>query len=191
MSSGSNSERDPRRASRGASSATTAATGEFDPAGATVRFERRQPETGGVHIFADAAIGADGTFSLESPGGPASIQIADLPRGWTMKAIRLDDTQIGDHAVDFGEGAHRRVEIVVTNRSSGLSGTVADRRGKSISNASILVFPDNPAQWGVPSRQVREERSRNRRRVPDRRASTGRLFRGRRGCAPVQCVARS
>ena len=55
---------------------------------------------------------------------------------------------------------NRWVEIVVTNRLSELSGTVADRRGKRISNASILVFPDNPAQWGVPSRQVREERSR-------------------------------
>ena len=57
-----------------------AATDEFDPAGATVRFERRQPETGGVHIFAGAAIDADGAFSLESPADPRRSRSLTFPK---------------------------------------------------------------------------------------------------------------
>ena len=41
-------------------------------------------------------IGADGAFSLHSPGGESSIRVSGLPSGWTLKSVRLDSRDITD-----------------------------------------------------------------------------------------------
>ena len=108
---------------------------------------------GGFHVQ------ADGTFSAESPGGPTSVEIMDLPPNWVVKSIRLDNVEIGSDAIDFGAGARRRIEIVLTDRVSTVMGSVHDRNGRPLSNYSVVIFPDDSRLWTPESRFVREVRS--------------------------------
>jgi hypothetical protein len=48
----------------------------------------------------------------------------------------------------------------VTDRVSSVSGTVVDRRGRPVSNASVVIFASDPARWIAGSKYVRETRSR-------------------------------
>ena len=46
------------------------------------------------------------------------------------------------------------MQIVLTDRISEVSGTVK-ASGQPVSAASVVLFPDDPAQWAFPSRRVR------------------------------------
>ncbi len=132
----------------------------FDPRAIRVGFEQRIERRPGiadlVHMFGiNLAVQADGTFSIESPGGPAFLQVSDLPAGWTVKAIRLEGFDITDQAADFGDGAPRQVEIVLTDRIAGVAGIVTDRNGRAVSNYTVVVFPEDRDRWKPPSRLVR------------------------------------
>ena len=104
-------------------------------------------------------IGADGAFSLFSPGGESSIRVSGLPFGWTLKVIRLDGRDITDELIDFGDGIRRGIEIVLTDRVSGAVGVVVNENGRPAAQSSIIVFPDDRTRWTTPSRFVRETRS--------------------------------
>jgi hypothetical protein len=97
----------------------------------------------------------DGTFSIESPGGVSSVQVSDLPPNWTVKAIRLEGSDITDRATDFGEEIRRRVEIVLTDHVANVVGLVTDRNGRIVSNYTLVVFPEDRDRWRPPSRLVR------------------------------------
>ena len=103
---------------------------------------------------------SDGTFSIESPGTPSSIRVSQLPSNWTVKAIRLEGTDITDQATDFGDGVLRQVEIVLTDRISSVVGLVTDRNNRVILNHTVVIFPENTNRWKAPSRFVRSARPR-------------------------------
>ena len=143
------------------------ATRSLDPTGMNVVFEYRISGDGGTGlgwggVWARGAngamrIGTDGAFSIESPGGMSVIRISGLPADWTVEAVRLDGADITDQEVDFGEGV-RQVEIVLTDRVSHVRGSVTDRTGRPVGDASVIVFVDNSTLWGESSRFVRETR---------------------------------
>jgi hypothetical protein len=146
----------------------TFATRTLDPTGVSVVFEYRLSGDGSTGIgwggiIARSAndamrIGPDGAFSIESPGGMSVIRISELPPNWTVKAVRLEGTDITDQEIDFGEGV-RQVEVVLTDRVSQVRGSVVERTGRPVAGGSVIVFVDNTALWGESSRHVRETRS--------------------------------
>jgi hypothetical protein len=88
------------------------------------------------------------------------IRVSELPANWTVKAVRLDGTDITDQQVDFGKGT-RKIDVVLTDRVSIIRGNVTDRSGRPVSNASVVLFADDSTLWaqGESSRFVRETRS--------------------------------
>ena len=139
----------------------------LDPSGVIVVVEHRISGSGQGWVGVNARgangamrIGRDGAFSIESPSGISLIRVSELPANWTVKAVRLDGTDITDQQVDFGEGT-RKVEIVLTDRVSIVRGSVIDRSGRPVGNASVVVFADDSTLWvqGESSRFVRETRS--------------------------------
>jgi Carboxypeptidase regulatory-like domain/Polysaccharide lyase family 4, domain II len=144
------------------------ATRSLDATGVSVTFEYRISGDGAAGIGwggiiargANGAmrIGSDGAFSIESPGGMSVIRVSEVPANWTVKAVRMDDADITDLEVDFGEGV-RQVEIVLTDRVSQLRGSVVERTGRPLAGASVIVFADNSPLWAESSRRVREIRS--------------------------------
>ena len=110
-------------------------------------------------IHSDSAVGADGAFSLSTPGGDSSVRVSGLPSGWTLKAVRLEGRDITNETVDFGDGIRRGVEVVLTDRVSGVVGVVSDENGRPAAQSSVVVFADDRTRWATPSRFVRETRA--------------------------------
>jgi hypothetical protein len=136
----------------------------FDPrmirVGLEQRVESRPGIADAVHTFGGGkVVQADGSFSMQSPGGSSSLQISDLPSNWTVKAIRLDGSDITDQATDFGDGVRGQVEVVLTDRVSQILGVVTDRNSRVVSNYTVVVFPEDTNRWKPPSRLVRGVRS--------------------------------
>jgi beta-lactamase regulating signal transducer with metallopeptidase domain len=136
----------------------------FDPRAIEVTFEQRVEGPAGtanlINHLGRKVVQRDGTFSIESPGGASFVQVSQLPSNWTIKAIRLDGADITDQATDFGDGALRHVEIVVTDRISGVVGLVTDRNNRIVLNHTVVVFPEDANRWKAPSRFVRTARPR-------------------------------
>jgi beta-lactamase regulating signal transducer with metallopeptidase domain len=135
----------------------------FDPRIIEVGFEQRVegPSGTGFNSFRKKVVRSDGTFSIESPGSPSSsLQVSQLPPNWTLKAVRLDGIDITDAETEFGEGALRQVEIVLTDKISGVAGIVTDRNNRIILNHTVVVFPEDMNHWRDPSRFVRAARPR-------------------------------
>ena len=52
------------------------------------------------------------------------------------------------------------MEIVLTDRISGIVGLVTDRNNRVVLNHTVVVFPENTSRWKAPSRFVRSVRPR-------------------------------
>lgn len=108
--------------------------------------------------FSSARVRADGTFELENLLGPRRINVAP-PKGWMLKSVTYRGRDVSDGAVEFREaGAAGRLDVVLTNRVTTLSGTVQGSDGKAISDYEVVIFPEDAAKAKPPSRRVRNAR---------------------------------
>jgi beta-lactamase regulating signal transducer with metallopeptidase domain len=129
-----------------------AATGTLDLKAVHVGFDARiEGQRGGV-TGSTFPVGEDGAFSLESPGGLVRFNVNRLPPGWMVRSVTLDGSDL-DGPLDFGSGK-RHVEIVLTDRMSGVSGVVVDRNGRPLTNYIVVVFPPDAARWHQGSRFI-------------------------------------
>ena len=136
-----------------------AATATLDLSSMRVQLEKRiDSQLWGFVGAGFSKLGDDGTFSLESAGGPVLFKINDVPSGWMVKAIMLDGIDVGDGPVDFGSG-RRHVEVILTDRVSGVFGVVVDRSGRPLPNYSVVIFPGDPTRWHDSSRFILSARS--------------------------------
>jgi hypothetical protein len=110
-------------------------------------------------VFSPGFASADGTFAIEHVRGRATLEIASLPEGWSVKSVRARNREVTDQPTDFGEGTVEGIEIVVTNRVTQLFGRVSDSRGNGVVGYTVVVFPEDRDRWIVPSRLVRGVRS--------------------------------
>ena len=90
--------------------------------------------------------------------GRVTLNVTGLPDGWMVKAIELNGNDVTDSVIDLNAyGAAASARIVLTNRGAEVNGTIA-LRGEP-TQASVVVFPDDPSRWAYPSRFVRAMRS--------------------------------
>ena len=99
-------------------------------------------------------VSAAGTFELTSLIGTHVLRVDRLPDGWNVKSIRANGKDITDAPIDFRGSEQVIVQVVLTNRISELSGTVK-ANGQTVTSASVVLFPEDPAQWLFPARRVR------------------------------------
>jgi hypothetical protein len=101
-----------------------------------------------------AQVSGAGTFELNGLIGTHVLRVERLPEGWIVKSIRANGRDITDTALEFRGSELASVQVVLTNRISEVSGSVkAD--GQPVTAASVVLFPEDPAQWVFPSRRVR------------------------------------
>ncbi|MGE0462085.1 MAG: carboxypeptidase regulatory-like domain-containing protein [Vicinamibacterales bacterium] len=87
-------------------------------------------------------------WSIDMPGG-----------GWSMKSAMKDNLDLADVAVDVGPGqVVEDVEIALTRKVTELSGLVTDDRNVPVTDATVVVFPENRDLWTFSSRHVRTAR---------------------------------
>ena len=93
----------------------------------------------------------DGSFELKGLSGRRVIRAANLPPGWTLKSVRLEGEDITDSGAEFKPGQEvASLEIVATNRSTTITGTVAAGNGTPVKDYTVIVFSDDPQQWNLP-----------------------------------------
>ena len=81
------------------------------------------------------------TFTLGAPAGRMLIN-ATLPKGWAMKAVRVNGEDVIDSGVEFRTGdAIKDIEIELTNHPTEISGSVRGARNERVDDYTVLVFP--------------------------------------------------
>jgi hypothetical protein len=92
-------------------------------------------------------------FEIGSLSEPFRLVVDELPEGWGVKALTVDDMDALDKAVELSPGQQGIARVVLTNRLTHVIGvaTAAD----PTSTRSIVVFPENSEKWGHRSRYVR------------------------------------
>ena len=99
------------------------------------------------------------TFELRGLSDRRVFRIDFLPAGWLVKSVTLDGTDVTDSGIDFKPGQNvSNIEIVLTTRSTTLSGTVQDDRAKPLTDYAVVAFSPDPARWGYQTRFVRSAR---------------------------------
>jgi hypothetical protein len=119
-----------------------------------------QRVAGPMDMQRPAAVRQDSTFEVSGLGGRGTLGVIGTPSGWSLKAVFLGSSDVTDTAIDFRPGdTIRDVQIVLTDRVTELSGTVADSRGRPLKDFNVLAFAENSARWqSATSRFVRTAR---------------------------------
>jgi hypothetical protein len=99
-------------------------------------------------------VSTTGSFELSGLIGAHVLRVDRLPDGWVVKSIRANGRDVTDTALDFRGSEAASVQVVLTNRISEVSGAVKTG-GQPVTSASVVLFPEDAAQWAFPSRRVR------------------------------------
>jgi carboxypeptidase family protein len=107
--------------------------------------------------LAAAEIHDDWSFDIKGVNGPRRLQLTRVPKGWTLEAILVHRLDATDRPLPFGrpDQSLTDVEVVLTDRMTELSGTIADDRATPAAGASLIVFPTNRDRWYSASRFLR------------------------------------
>jgi hypothetical protein len=104
-----------------------------------------------------AQVTGTGTFELNGLIGAQVLRVDRLPEGYVVKSIRANGRDITDSALEFRGSEAANVQVVLTNRISEVNGAVK-ANGQPVTAASVVLFPEEAAQWVFPSRRVRTVR---------------------------------
>lgn len=109
-------------------------------------------ETNGV-------VGEDGRFQMRGVFGKMLLRPTGLPPNWTLKSVMLDGQDITDTAYEFkSSGTVTGIEVVISDRSTNLSGTVRDSRGQQVKDYVVALFPKELREGRDARRFVRSTR---------------------------------
>lgn len=117
----------------------------FDPTDIQIS-TMQQTSNLGFHSAGFGKVAADATFSMRSGTGRMFLRFS-LPPQWFVKSVRLDGVDVSEREFELPSGGRRRLDVTVSDRVGKLSGTVTDREAKAVSNALIVVFPEDLARW--------------------------------------------
>jgi hypothetical protein len=94
---------------------------------------------------------ADGSFELRGLAGTRLMRVLGLPPGWVLQSVNIDGQDVTDTGFDFKPGAAiAGVDLVVTNKTSEINGTVTASNGQPVKDFTLVVFAEDPAKWTLP-----------------------------------------
>jgi hypothetical protein len=116
------------------------------------------PEQGVPAGPSGARLNDDWTFELTGMFDPRLIRVG-LPQGWTLKSVLLNGQDITDTPLDLPPGQTiSGLQVVITERSTSLSGSVTDTRGTAVTDVTVVILPADESLWTYQSRFVRTAR---------------------------------
>lgn len=76
--------------------------------------------------------------------------------GWFLKSVTIDGEDFTDVPFDISTAADTtRIEIVMTDKQTTLSGTVRNGRGEQVIDYTVAVFPERLREGAMPARYTR------------------------------------
>jgi hypothetical protein len=118
----------------------------FDAAELQLTTEQRT-STLGTHGAGFSKVSADGTFRMRTGAGSLHLRVGGVPPRWFVKSVLLNGVDVTDREFELTPGDQQRFDITLTNRVSRLAGTVTDRSARPVTNALVVVFPEDRARW--------------------------------------------
>jgi protocatechuate 3,4-dioxygenase beta subunit len=116
----------------------------------------------GREIFSPPArVEDDLRFELKGLFGTRVLMPGGLPSGWYLKSVLHRGNDITDTGFD-ADGARKvtGLQVVVTDRTTVVTGGVANRRGEPVTDYTVVAFNEDPERWTLPMmRYVRTARS--------------------------------
>jgi hypothetical protein len=103
----------------------------------------------------------DYSFELTSLSERRLIRanVAGQPLSWFLKAVMLDGEDVTDRGIEFTPGrSYDGLQIILSRKTTDLSGLVTDDRGKPVLDATVVIFPANRELWTYASRYLRTAR---------------------------------
>jgi hypothetical protein len=86
----------------------------------------------------------DGTFTLNSVSlERVRLMLTPMPDGHYIKSIQLGNIQTEDTALDLSNGASGELVITLGTKGATVAGTVQDSQQKMVTNAQIVLIPDD------------------------------------------------
>jgi protocatechuate 3,4-dioxygenase beta subunit len=105
------------------------------------------------------AANPDGTFELSGLSGHQMIMAMVFdPTPWLSKSVQVAGVDVTDTGIDFREQDVEGIEIVMSQKHTNLTGTATDESGQPVTDAAVVVFADNPSQWGPYTRYIGMDR---------------------------------
>jgi len=101
-----------------------------------------------------AQIKNDFTFEIPEANGTGVLRLEQAPRGWFLKAVRVEGRDITDTDLDMASIAGKPIEVVLTQRTTDVSGRVRDRAGRAPAAYVVVFFPEDRRQWSAHSRGI-------------------------------------
>jgi protocatechuate 3,4-dioxygenase beta subunit len=118
----------------------------------------RPDQMGFAGAGATARVAADGTFTIDGLFDPALFRVSGA-QGWSIKQVLLNGQDITDTPLDLPPGQTiADVRIVITDKTTTVSGAVTDSRGQPVVDASVIVFPADEKRWTYQTRFIRAAR---------------------------------
>ena len=86
----------------------------------------------------------------------ASVGQGGPTAGWYFKAVLFDGNDITDSGMEFTPGrTYEGLQVVFSQKTTDLSGLVADDRNRPVLDASVVIFPADREKWTYASRYLR------------------------------------
>lgn len=120
------------------------------------------PRGNGLQLPVGRGIGHvndDWSFEIRGIAGPQLVRLAGMPQGWTLRTVALAGRDITDTPIVFSRQMPTTgLQILLTDRSSTLTGVALDATGRPTTDYTVVIFPEEVNLRVFPSRFVRSAR---------------------------------
>jgi protocatechuate 3,4-dioxygenase beta subunit len=108
-------------------------------------------ETGPMSMFGSVTVKDTGAFEIDGLAGQRVFRATSLPKGWTLKQVKLNGEDVTDKGVEFKPGEDvTGLDIELTNRTTSINGGVTDDRGQPLKDYTLVVFAEDQTKWTMP-----------------------------------------
>jgi hypothetical protein len=101
--------------------------------------------------FGGANVKETGAFEVDSLIGTRVFRVANLPKGWVLKRVRLNGEDVTDKGLEFKPGEEiTGFDIELTNKTTVITGSVTDAKNQPTKDYTIVVFAQEQGKWALP-----------------------------------------
>jgi hypothetical protein len=100
----------------------------------------------------EVEVSTTGTFDVYLRPGNVEFSVRNVPQGWVLQGFRADGADLPADAVDILPGDLVRLDVMLTDRVSRVTGLVTDDDARPVPRALVLLFPTDRDGWGAERR---------------------------------------
>jgi hypothetical protein len=111
-------------------------------------------------VGGNSTVNADWTFEMTGLS-EARLIVGNVPGvpEWSVKAVLHNGVDVTDTPIEFVPGQTvDNLEVVLSRKRTELSGQISGEGGRPETDATVIIFSEDPARWGFQSRYVRTAR---------------------------------